>query len=109
MRFHFLAIILLGAGAAAAAQPQPESNDIVVEGRLNPHKQIRDFVKELTPAHVGAQLGRFVQPVCPRVVGLSDAENALVEARIRKVAASVGAPVASPGCGVGFACGSNRS
>ena len=103
MRFHLLVTISLAAtaaAAAAAAQTPPQGEDIVVQGKPSTHKQVRDFVKELTPAHIGAQLGRFVQPVCPRVVGLSDPENALVEARIRKVAGSVGAPVAPPGCGV---------
>ena len=79
-------------------QPQQHGADIVVQGNKNPQKKIQDFVKELTPAHIGSQLGRFLQPVCPRVLGLSDGENALVESRMRKVAASIGAPVAPQKC-----------
>lgn len=100
MRFHLLALVCVAAASAAPAQVQPQGEDIVVQGRTNPKKQIHDFVKELTPARNGMQLGRFVQPACPRVVGLSDAENALVEARMRKVAEASGAPVAKGKCAV---------
>lgn len=102
MRIAILASVVIAAAAAASsvhAQPQ-EGQDIVVRGTPNPHKRIRDFVKELTPAHVGSQLGRFLQPICPRVVGLPERDNALVEARIRKVAEAIGAPVAPAKCTV---------
>lgn len=100
MRIRLLAGIAIIISAVAGAQAQPQGEDIVVQGKTNPQRQIRDFVKELTPARNGAQLGRFVQPVCPRVVGMSDAENGAVEARIRKVAAAIGAPVAGKKCTV---------
>ena len=37
-------------------------------------------------------------PVCPGVVGLPDGQNELVEARMRTVAAAIGAPVGGKGC-----------
>lgn len=100
MRFQLMALVFAAAASAAGAQSQPQGEDIVVQGRTNPKKQIHDFVKELTPARSGTQLGRFVQPVCPRVAGLAKAENALVEARMRKVAQAIGAPVAKGECTV---------
>lgn len=94
---------LLAASVAAPALaddgPSPiEGDDIVVEGTVTRQKQLNNFVKELTPAPGGGQLGRFLAPVCPRVLGLPKGENAMVEARMRKVAAASGAPVAPQPC-----------
>lgn len=100
MRGLFLTFLAFAAATPAIAQPQATGDEIVVQGTVNRQKQIRDFVKELTPAHPGSQLGRFMQPVCPRSVGLPGQANALVEARIRKVAAAIGAPVAGPKCSI---------
>ena len=108
MRIQVLLSFLLAASfagsAAFAQQPQDPQNDegqeIVVQGTPNPKATINRFVKELTPAPIGAQLGRFLEPVCPRVLGLPDGQDALVEARMRKIAAAVGAPVAPAKCSV---------
>jgi len=100
MRGLFLTSLAFAAATPAMAQHQTMGDEIVVQGTVHRQKQIRDFVKELTPARSGMQLGRFVQPVCPRSVGLPAQANALVEARIRKVAAAVGAPVAGPKCSI---------
>ena len=89
----------IGTPAIADDAPSPiQGDDIVVEGTANSRKQVDNFVKELTPAPIGAQLGRFVAPVCPRVLGMSKGENAMVEGRMRRVAAAIGAPVAPADC-----------
>jgi len=105
MRIQILLPLLLATAASIAAQTAPatdsaDSQDIVVQGNANPKVTINRFVKELTPAPIGAQLGRFLEPVCPRVLGLPNGQNALVEARMRKIASAVGAPVAPAKCTV---------
>lgn len=95
-----LAAAAVGPAAYAQQSPSADSQDIVVQGSPNQTATINRFVKELTPAPIGAQLGRFLEPVCPRVLGLPAGQDALVEARMRKIAAAVGAPVAGPKCTV---------
>lgn len=85
------------AGAAAQAQAAP-SPEIVVEGERDPGKRIDTYVRELVPTPVGGQLGKFLHPVCPLVLGLPDAHNRAVEARIRQVAAAVPTEVAPAPC-----------
>jgi hypothetical protein len=102
-RRPMLAFPLVALATAAAAQPssapaQSPEQPIVVEGTANPRKQVEHFIEQLTPAKIGEQLGRFLEPVCPRVVGLPAAENAAVEARMTRVASAIGAPVASGKC-----------
>jgi hypothetical protein len=97
---------LYGALLAIAATPAPAQNasppqsddEIIVEGTANRQKQIDSFVRQLTPAPTGTQLGKFLIPICPRVIGLPDAQGRLVETRMRKVAAAIGAPVDSAKC-----------
>jgi hypothetical protein len=98
-----LATVFAGSGALAQDPQQAQGDDgqdIIVQGSPNPKATINRFVKELTPAPIGAQLGRFLEPVCPRVLGLPAGQDALVEARMRRIAAAVGAPVARPKCTV---------
>lgn len=92
------AAMLLAGTAAAQVPPAQDSQDIVVEGQKDPKRQIRNFVRELTPAPIGAQLPAFINPVCPTVLGMPDANNTLVEQRIRRVAEAIGAPAAGEGC-----------
>jgi hypothetical protein len=99
-----LTLPLVAFSTIAAAQsppsPPPQSSEqpIVVEGTTNPRKQVEHFIEQLTPAHIGEQLGRFLEPICPRVVGLPASEESAIEARMMKVASAVGAPVASGKC-----------
>lgn len=79
-------------GAAPAAQ------EIVVEGQRSPKETIDAFVRELTPARIGGQLGRFEDPLCPVALGMGDNENRLVRDRLRQVAAAVGMATADEHC-----------
>lgn len=86
---------------AAAQQQQQEAQpgpDIVVQGEKDPRQRIDTYVRELVPTPVGEQLGKFLHPVCPLVLGLPEAQNAQVEARIRQVAAAIPAKVAADPC-----------
>ena len=85
---------------ARASPDTKASPDVVVRGRTDRERQraAETFVRQVAPAPVQGQLGRWYQPVCPVVMGLSDALNERVAARIRSVAAAVGAPAGEPGC-----------
>ena len=89
-----LASLIVAQGVPArATAPQGE---IVVEGQRT-HSPVDDFVQKLTPSQ-NDQLSRFVEEVCPAVIGLSDDLANEVTGRIRLVASSVGAPIAKPRC-----------
>jgi len=90
--------LLLTASLAQPAEPVGEPKPIVVQGQRDREKQIRDFIRELTPARSNGQLGRFELKVCPAVVGLSARQNAHIAARMRRVAQAAGLPLAKPGC-----------
>jgi hypothetical protein len=108
MRFHHLLSAIAAAAAAASiptfahTEPAPgaQSHDIVVQGDRDPQRRVHAFVSQLTPGSFDDQVGRFLDPVCPRVLGLPGGANALVEGRFRKVAAAIGAPVAPQDCTV---------
>lgn len=81
---------LLLALQAPAAEPT-----IVVSGEAKTDAQIRDEAKAFIGAVAAApgssdQLGRWNQPICPKVLGGTPEEEALVLARIHAVAADAG-------------------
>ena len=92
----FLALASLS--AISAAPPATDNAPIVVQGEKSREAQIRNFVKDLTPAPIRGQLGRFEMPVCPKVLGIAEAQADFVAARMRAVAKAAGIPVAKPGC-----------
>jgi hypothetical protein len=98
------AIGLLLSTAAAASPPQADPTSpsdqsaIIVEGATQRGEQIRQFVKDLTPAAIHGQLGRFEEPVCPAVLGLSDRQNREIADRMRAVAQAAEIPTGKAGC-----------
>lgn len=83
---------------AQTTQPQPDTaSDIIVTGK-NRQKQVRDFVKALTPAASSGILPRFIDQVCPYATGLLPVQNERIVARVRYVAHLAGLDVAKPGC-----------
>lgn len=103
MRTVSFLLLLAGAGLVAPAgaqpvQPAPEASPIVVQGVHDRDKQIRNFIRDLTPAPVHGQLSRFDSPICPAVAGLSTAQASAIAERMRRVAAAVGIRVDKPSC-----------
>lgn len=93
--------------ALAAAQgptgPADRANpSITVDGTRLPQRGVREravqFVRATGVAAGETPAARWVQPVCPEVLGLADVGRRAAEAKIRKVAAAVGAAVAPRGC-----------
>lgn len=87
----FLAFLLLALAAAPA-------ETIVVEGR-RPEEVRREATEFVRATGVAQQpVARWIEPLCPKVVGLSQALAARVAARVREVAKLAGAPVAKDRC-----------
>jgi hypothetical protein len=97
--------------AAAQAQQQPalqqvfqpgdrDRPDIVVVGDPAVRdRQIRTFVEALDDVPGTDPMGRFDRTdLCPAAVGLSEAQNAAIAARMRQIAAAVPLPLAAPDC-----------
>jgi hypothetical protein len=78
--------------------PPEEQSPIVVQGQRASERQIRNFIRELTPARPRGQLGRFESPMCPAAVGLSPAQDEQVKDRLRRVADAAGMAVAKAKC-----------
>ena len=103
MRLHFRnfvsAFVLACVAPSVSAQPPAASDDeIVVEGVRERQRQIQRFVDALTDAPVGGQIARFDWEVCPVAVGLTEAQNAEITARMRRIASASGVPLARAGC-----------
>lgn len=94
-----LALLFAGSSLAQSSEAaQPEPKAIVVQGRRDRERQIRNFIRDLTPAKVHGQLGRFESSVCPAVAGLSTGQEAIIAGRIRRVAQAAGMTVGKAGC-----------
>jgi len=91
------AIALLAAAPVAGDDPDA----IIVTGtpvtREEARKRAAEYVRRAGIAQL-KPLARWVDPVCPRTVGVDDAIAAIVNARVRTVAAAAGAPVAPADC-----------
>lgn len=91
----------LAATNPAIAQSDQEAADqstIVVTGKRNSEKEIRDFVKALTPVPYGGQISRFEQTICPVAVGLPQPQADAVAGRMRRVAEAAGLRVSGSDC-----------
>lgn len=82
--------------------PPAPDDDIVVNGIQTTKAAIADFIKStIAPPKGGrhqGQYARFASPVCPKVTGLSKANIAQVEERMRGVALAADMTVAAEGC-----------
>ena len=95
--------LLASTATASPAQTAPPGDTITVTGsRLSPeavHQRATDFVRATGIAAGDVPAARRTEPVCPRVVGLTDrAAAALVEATLRGIAADAGIAAAPAPC-----------
>ena len=86
------------AAAQSAAAESASSKDIVVQGAKSRRQRVRTFAKTLTPARMDDQFGRFMNPVCPAVIGLPAHEGDAVVDRFRAVAKASRVPLAAKPC-----------
>jgi hypothetical protein len=86
---------VLFAALALQGSPPPGQSDVTVTGRkAEQPATVREFVTQVTQP-TGEQLARFHRRVCPVVLGLADGPALIIEDRIRRTAAAVGARVAA--------------
>lgn len=75
---------------------------IVVSGSRSPREQVRDraveFVRQVGVARGQQAAARWLDPVCPRVLGIADPYSGIVEQRMRAIAAEIGMLVAPEDC-----------
>lgn len=87
---------------ATLTDPRPADDDIVVTGIETTKDAIADFIQTTIATPKGGkhqgQHARFSQPVCPKVVGLSEDNQKQVEQRMRGVAIAADMKVAEEGC-----------
>jgi hypothetical protein len=102
----FLRFVRLGSAVAlaatavgsASAQQVPQDENVTVTGQREvPQSHARRFVRQVMTT-VDGQFPRFVDPVCPMVVGLPERYAQVVLDRIRSVAADADVRLDKPRC-----------
>lgn len=68
------------------AAPAPAEQAIVIQGTRDVGHRASDYLDKVLPPVWGAEIGRFEDPLCPKVVGLPEALKGEVLARIAQVA-----------------------
>lgn len=99
---HGLACLLLFSAPAAhgqeASKPQASDNSITVTGQAQkPIKRAQHYIRQVLDTSEG-QLARFIEPVCPAVLGLPARFKDSIEDRIRIVAGAASVRVAKDKC-----------
>jgi hypothetical protein len=96
---RLLYAFVLGIPVASAAVAPPTVPEVTVTAPKPPDPQqlagesVPNFVKNHgKPVTLSGQLGRWVTQVCPRTEGLTPGFNDFVSARLKAIAANVGAP-----------------
>ena len=97
MRSALFAAALISVPAAAQdSAPADAPFEVVVVGNRHCEQQIPDFVDALSDASPNSAIARFDgSSVCPTAVGLSDAQNGAIAARMRNVAFGAGEMIAA--------------
>ncbi|MEG3181944.1 hypothetical protein [Sphingomonas sp. LT1P40] len=105
MRFvPFFAALFALAAPVAAQQPDGPApgEDVLVVGRAEREtkREATEFVRALTsiPGSIDPVARFDWAPLCPAAVGLADAQNAAITARMRRVATAARIPLADAGC-----------
>lgn len=72
------------------------------EAEREERRRAADFVRRAGVARL-EPVARWIVPVCPRTIGVEADVAAIIDTRIREVAAAAGAPVAKAGCSANIA------
>ncbi|MGB7405664.1 MAG: hypothetical protein WA906_08245, partial [Pacificimonas sp.] len=93
------------AQAPGPAKTLSSADEIVITGeaeRQDRKARARALIDDLGLLPGVKPLSRWARPVCPVALGMSEDEAALVVARVREVAAEIGADVADADCRPNF-------
>lgn len=101
-------LILVAGSASASAQADPAVNqpkrqrEIHVIGPSSSpaelRKQANDFVRRTGVANGSDPVARWIEPVCPKVVGIKPEYAQIVETRMREIAELSGIKLGKPDC-----------
>jgi len=81
-----------------AAQSTPDTIDVIGRKPEEARKQAQAFVRATRVAEGEQPVARWIDPVCPKAVGVPDAIAAKVERRIREIAKAARIRVARKSC-----------
>ncbi|HET9428325.1 MAG TPA: hypothetical protein VFO69_08200 [Allosphingosinicella sp.] len=103
---RYRALLAIGAGLTLAGAQPPSAptsqNMIIVPGHVSSEREVRqragDFVRGTGVASGATPAARWVDPVCPRVIGVREDGARAAEAMIRRIAVDAGVPVAAESC-----------
>ena len=96
--FAVLSLVSGGANAQDNPAEKPQDGAIVVTGQRDvPREAAQKYVQQISSS-VDGQLIQFREPVCPVVLGYGEQYNAIVQRRIRTIAAEAGVPLAGEKC-----------
>lgn len=99
LAFGLLAALpTLSAAAPPPAETQAGEQEIVVRGKREREAQIKGFIDALAPSRFNGQVARFSTEACPGTLGVVPRQAEVITARLRKIAAAVGVPLAKEGC-----------
>lgn len=96
-----LVMSLLAAATLAAAPPEDKAADTIdVKGRRaeEVREEAKNYVRSIRVAENERPVARWLDPVCPKALGVSPAVAAKVEARVRTIAREAGIKVAGTKC-----------
>jgi hypothetical protein len=92
-----LASALTVSGTQAQQQDAGQKTIVVTGERQTTEKQAESYVRQVVSINDG-QLARFLDPVCPEILGVRPADAHAMEDRIRRIAAAAGVRVARGKC-----------
>ncbi len=93
-----LALLFMMAGQSPPPPDVAKADDIIVTAAKPPAPEAaRRFVRAIS-IETDGQLARFIDPLCPKVLGLEESTAHAVEARLRMVTKEAGIDVGNTGC-----------
>jgi hypothetical protein len=96
--YAFAAALAVAAPATVQSAPPAGDQPIVVEGVRDTKRRASDYLDKVLPPVWDAQIGRFEDPLCPKVVGLPGRLRDEVIGRIAQVAGVARIPVNAARC-----------
>lgn len=94
----FAATLAAVTPSTAEAAPSPAGQAIVIEGTRDVRHRASDYLDKVLPPVWEAEIGRFEDRLCPKVVGLPDAMRSQVLGRIAQVAGVAGLRMGTAKC-----------
>ena len=96
-----LALANVAASGLAAATPMPDDEIVVTGERLSPaqaRERAAAYVEHIGVATGRESVARWIDPICPRALGIAPELVRRVENRLRVIAAEACVPTAKTGC-----------